>query len=123
MFGEVVLPFESFFALVALEWSFHSMCLRVALQMNRLSASVIALVTFEWFLSCVHPHHVNFQTTRFNARIIARCAPLWFFTRVSLVVLNQVTRCYGFIFTLIASESFFPGVLLDMRFEVGSLFA
>ena len=99
------------------EWSFHRMCLRVALQMNQLSASVIAQVTFEWLLSCVHPHHVSFQIAKLNARIIARGAPLWLFTGVRLLVLNQIARCYGFIFTLIALVQFFPGVLLDMSFE------
>ena len=83
---EANFPFESFIALAANEWSLHGMRLYVALQITILGASVVALVTFEWFLSCVHSHHVNFQTTRFNARIIARFAPLWFFSRVRSLV-------------------------------------
>ena len=83
---EAIFPFESFIALVANEWSLHGMRLYVALQMTSCSASVVALVTFERLLSCVHPHHVNFQITRSNARILARCTPMWLFTSVSLVV-------------------------------------
>ena len=101
---EVPLQGKSFITSVALEESLLRVRLHVPLQMTRLSASIIALVTFEWFLSCVHPHHVNFQIARLNARILARCAPMWLFTRVSPLVLNQMVRCYGFIFTLLASE-------------------
>ena len=56
-------PFESFIALVALEWSPHGMRLLVSSQMTRIDASVIALVTFEWFFAGVLSHNMNFQFT------------------------------------------------------------
>ena len=123
MFWELLFPFESFIALVAREWSLHGMPLHVPLQITILSGSVIALVTFEWLLSCVHPHHVNFQLTRLNACIIAWGAPLWLFSRVCSLVGLQLAWCYCFIFALIALVLFFLGVLLDMVFECGCLVA
>ena len=117
---EANFPFESFIPLVANEWSLHGMRLYVALQITILGASVIALVTFEWFLSCVHPHHVSFQIARLNARIIARCASVWLFTRVRLLVRLQLACFCCLIFTLIALVELFPGVHLDMLFEAGS---
>ena len=91
MFCKGRFPFVSFITLVAFEWSLHGMRLHVSLQSIRSSASVVALVTFEWFLLCVHPHHMSFQIARSNARILARGAPLWLFSRVcSLVVLQVV---------------------------------
>ena len=62
----------------------------VPLQITRSRASVVALVTFERFLSGVFPHHVNFQFRSFDARILAYCAPMWLFTRVRLLVRLQV---------------------------------
>ena len=41
-------------------------------------------------------------------------------SRVRLLVCLQVACICCFIFTLIALVQFFPGVLLDMSFEVGS---
>ena len=63
--------FERFITLVALEWSLPRVRPHVPLQSTRLIASIVALVTFERLLSCVLPHHVNFQSISFNARIIA----------------------------------------------------
>ena len=71
MFSKVSLIFESFAAMVALEWSLTRVRPYVLLQMTRSSASVVALVTFERLLSCVLPHHVNFQLRSCNARKIA----------------------------------------------------
>ena len=101
---EALLMFKRFIASVALERFLPSVLPRVLVQITRRGTSIVALVTFERLFSCVHPHQVFFQMGSCDARILARCATLWLFTRVSLVVLNQVTRCYGFIFTLIASE-------------------
>ena len=81
--------FESLIALVALEWSLHSMLPHVPLKITRSRASVVALITFERLFSCVL-HHVNFQFRSFNARILAHCASMWLFTRVRLLVLLQV---------------------------------
>ena len=71
MFYKILLMFVSLAALAAPEWSRPSVRLHVLLQIARRSTSVVALVTFERLLSCVHPHHMNFQTTRSSARIIA----------------------------------------------------
>ena len=123
MFLERSLVCVSLVALFALEWSLPSVLPHVPLQMTRSSASVVALVTFERLLSCVLPHHVNFQFRSFNARIITKCAPVRLFTRVGLLVHLQVACLCCFIFTLIAMVIFFLSVLLDMRFEVNSLVA
>ena len=60
MFYKIFLLFVGFAAFVALEWSFPSVRPHVSLQIIRSSASVLALVTFEWLLSCVLPHHMDF---------------------------------------------------------------
>ena len=80
---------KSIVALVALEWFLPRMRLHVLLQSPRSSASVVALVTFEWFFSGVLPHHVNFQISSSIARKLARCASVWLFTRVRLLVPSQ----------------------------------
>ena len=90
MFGEANFPFKSVIALVALEWSFPSVRPHVCLQMIRSSASVVALVTFERLLSRVHHHHMNFQITSLNARVLACCASVWLFARVRPLVRHQV---------------------------------
>ena len=71
MFYKIPFLLVSFAALVALEWSLPRVRPRVPLQITRRSASIVALVTFERLLSCVHPHHVSFQIARLNAGIIA----------------------------------------------------
>ena len=71
MFYKILLMFVSLVALAAPEWSRPSVLLHVLLQIARRSTSVVALVTFERLLSCVHPHHMNFQTIRSSARILA----------------------------------------------------
>ena len=90
MFCEFRLPFVSFLALVALEWSRHHVLSHVAFQIARSGASKIAQVTLERPLSCVLLHHVNFQLTSSDARILAPCAYLWLFTRVRHLVGLQV---------------------------------
>ena len=87
---EFLLRFVSFLALVALEWSRHHVRSRVGFQMARLGGCVVALITFERPFSCVLPHHVKFQVTSCDARKLARCASLWFFTRVRRLVPLQV---------------------------------
>ena len=90
MLFESSLVCVSLVALIALEWSLPSVLPHVLLQITRRSASVVALVTFERPFPCVHRHHVNFQITSLNARILARCASLWLLTRVRLLVDLQV---------------------------------
>ena len=60
MFRQTSLVLVSFAALVALERLLPRVRPNVALQMTRLSESVVALVALEWFFSCVVFHHVNF---------------------------------------------------------------
>ena len=88
---EAALLFERFITFVALKWFFPSVLLLVFLQSARSSASIVALVTFERLLSCVHRHHVNFQFASLNARILACCTSVWLFTRVHPLVLLQVS--------------------------------
>ena len=71
MFCKISFLLVSFAALVALEWSLPRVRPHVPLQSIRNSASVVALVTFERLLSCVHTHNMSFQITSINARIIA----------------------------------------------------
>ena len=71
MFYKILLLFVGFAALVALEWSLPRVLPHVLLQITRSSASIVALLTFERFLSCVHPHNVNFQITSCDTRILA----------------------------------------------------
>ena len=123
MFYKTLLMFKDFAALVALEWSFPRVRPHVPLQSTRFSASIVALVTFQRLLSCVHPHHVSFQIARLNARILARGAVLWLFTRVRHLVRLQVACFCCFVITLIAMIQLFPGVPLDVPFEVISLVA
>ena len=123
--------FVCFLALVALEWSLHHVRRRVGFQIARLGGSKVALVTtersfscvllhhvnfqiarlgagkvalvtFEWSFSCMLSHHVVFQLISCNARILARCASLWLFTGVRLLVSLQVAWLCCFIFALIA---------------------
>ena len=71
MFRKISFLLVSFAALVALEWSFPSVLPHVPLQMARLRANIVALVTFERLFSVVLCHHVNFQITRFSASKVA----------------------------------------------------
>ena len=107
-------------AFVALEWSLTSVRPLVTLQITRLSGCIVALVTLERLLFCMLSHYVEFQLTSCDARILARCASLWLFTRVRLLVRRQLACFCCFIFTLIAIVQFLPSVLLDMHFESGS---
>ena len=118
MFYKTFLSFVGLAALVALEWSLPRVRPHVPLQSGRLSASVVALVTFERLLSCMLKHCVEFQISSCDARIIASYASVWLFTRVRLLVPLQRACFCCFIFTLIAIIQFFPGVHLDMPFEV-----
>ena len=42
----------------------------VASQVTRVYASIIALVTFEWLVSSMHPHYVLFHITSVNFRML-----------------------------------------------------
>ena len=90
MFYKILLMFVGIAAMVAIEWSLPGVLPHVALQSIRSGASIVALITFERFFSGVLPHHVNFQITSRNARILARCASVWLFTRVNPLVPLQV---------------------------------
>ena len=123
MFCEGLFPFESFFALVTIEWSFWSVFPHMSLQSIRISTSVVTLVTFERLFSRVLSHCVKFQFCNCNAWILAACASVWLFTRVRLLVPLQVAWFCCFVFTLVAIVKFLPNVLLNMRFEGGRLVA
>ena len=83
------LHFVSLGALVALEGSLPSVRPHVLVQITRSGANIVALVTFERLFSGVFYHHVNFQITSCNARILARCASVWLFSRVRPLVSLQ----------------------------------
>ena len=80
----------SLIALITLEQSLHSVYSHVLLQSIRSSASIVTLVTFERLFSRVLSHRVNFQFYSGNARVLARCASVWLFSRVRLLVPLQV---------------------------------
>ena len=90
MFRQVSLVRVWFAASVALERLLPRVRPHVALQITRLSESIIALVTLEWLFSCVDPHHVNFQLTSFNAGILASCASVRLFPGVGPFVVLQI---------------------------------
>ena len=102
MFCKISLIFVSLAALVALEWSLPRMRPHVALQITRISASIVALVTLERLFSGVLCHHVNLQITNCNARILARCASVWLFFRVRPLVSLQRAWFCCFVIALIA---------------------
>ena len=87
---EIAFMCESFAAFVALERPLPRVRPHVALNITRLSESVVALVALEWFLSCVVFHHVNFQLTSCNAGKLAHCASVRLFPRVGSFVALQV---------------------------------
>ena len=90
MLCEQVLLCVSFAAFVALERLQPRVRHHVALQMTRLNASIIALVTLERLFSCVVPHYVLFQMTTCNAGKLASCASVRLFPRVGSFVRLQV---------------------------------
>ena len=90
MFCKTVLIGIHLAAFVALEWSLTSVLSRVPLQITRLGGCIVALVTLERLLFCVLSHYVEFQVTSSDARILARCASMWLFTRVRLLVSLQI---------------------------------
>ena len=114
---EILLMLERFIASVALERFLPSVLSRVLVQITRRGTSIIALVTFERLLSCMISHHVTFQCSSCDARIVAHRASVRLFSSVRLLVLIQAGYIYCFIFTLIAMMPLFPGVLLDVPFE------
>ena len=90
MVRQVSLVCVCFAASVALERLLPRVRPHVALQITRLSESIIALVTLERLFSCVHPHHVIFQLTSCNAGKLARCAYVRLFPRVGPFVHLQM---------------------------------
>ena len=107
---ELGIPFEIFTAFVTLE-SFHPRVRpRVALQITRRNASEVALVTLEWLLPCVVPHHVNFQITSCNAGKLASCASVRLFPRVGPLVLLQSAWINCSIIALVAFVWFLSSV-------------
>ena len=118
MFCKIFLSSVSLSALVALEWFLSSVCLHVPLQINRRSASVVALVAFARLFFSMLPHHMNFQFRSFNAGKLTCCAPIRLFSRVSPLVQLQVACFCCFVIALIAMVMFFPGVHLLVRLQV-----
>ena len=90
MLCEQVLLSVTFAAFVALERLQPRVRHHVALQMTRLSKSIIALVTLERLFCCVHPHHVHFQISSNNAGNPASCASVRLFPRVGPFVILQI---------------------------------
>ena len=113
MFRQTSLVLVSFAASVALERLRPHVGPRVTLQLTRRNASVIALVTLEWFFACVHPHHVIFQLTSCNEGKLASCASMRLFPRVGPFVILQITRLSTSIIALVTLERFFSCVLHD----------
>ena len=90
MLCEQVLSCVSFAAFVARERPLPRVRPHVLLQITRLNASIIALVTLEWVFSSVVPLHVSFQMTSCNAGKLTRCASVRLFPRVGSFVLLQI---------------------------------
>ena len=79
MLQKRLVPFESCTALVAVERSQSIVLSHVLLQITRRSASIIALIAFVRFFSCMVPHHVEFQLGGSNAGKLANSASVRFF--------------------------------------------
>ena len=90
MVRQVSLVRVCFAALVALERLLPRVRPNVLLQVTIRSTSENALVTLEWLLPCVDPHHVHFQLPSLNAGKLARCASVWLFSRVGSFVSLQM---------------------------------
>ena len=65
LWGQVLLR-VSFAAFVGLERLHPRVLHHVAIQVTRVYASIIALVTLGWLFSSMHPHHMLFQITSCN---------------------------------------------------------
>ena len=91
MLCEQVLSCVGFTAFVALERLLPRVRHHVLLQMTRLSASIVALVTLEMLFSCVLRNNVNFQHLSCNAGKLASCASVWLFPRGVYFVLLHIT--------------------------------
>ena len=76
LWGQVLLR-VSFAAFVALERLHPRVLHHVAIQVTRVYASIIALVTLGWLFSSMHPHHMLFQITSCNAGKLTSCAYMW----------------------------------------------
>ena len=110
MFRHLIFPCEICVALAALERPLPCVRLHVALKMRSCHTIVVALVTFEWLLSCMLPHHVNFQMISCNAGILAYCASVRLFPRVGPLVLLQTAWIKWEVVTLAASMWYFTRV-------------
>ena len=102
MLCEPVLSCVSFTAFVALESLLPRVRHYVLLQMTRLSASIVALVTLEMLFSCVLRNNVNFQHLSCNAGKLASCASVRLFPRVGSFVILQTARPSCSIIALVA---------------------
>ena len=89
MLCEQVLSCVGFTAFVALERLLPRVRHHVLLQITRLSASIVALVTLERRFSCVLRHNVNFQHLSCNAGKLLG-ASVWLFLRGVYFVLLQI---------------------------------
>ena len=136
---EVSFPFESSITLVALERIFPSVCPHVSLQRRWLSTSIVALVTLvRFFFSMLFVWSFNTNVvTLEKLHIVQLCC---FSPECVLLCLLKVLDClvlYSHLLQWKVSFSskcvllcffklldwVFPGVLLDMRFEVRGMFA
>ena len=109
MFCEVNLMLVSFAASVLPRVRPH-----VAVQITRMSASIIALVTLERLFSCVIPHHMLFQITSCNAGKLARCASVRLFPRMGSFVLLQIAWFNCSIIAQVAFVWFLSSVFLNV---------
>ena len=116
---EIAFLRECFAAFVARERPLPTVRPYVALQITRLSESIIALVTFEWFFSCVDFHHMNFQLTGLNEWRLAHCASVRLFPRVGPFVLLQIAWSNWSIITLVAVMWFLSSVFPNVHSEMG----
>ena len=116
---EIAFLRECFAAFVARERPLPTVRPYVALQITRLSESIIALVTFEWFFSCVVFHHMNFQLSSLNEWRLAHCASVRLFPRVGPFVLLQIAWSNWSIITLVAVMWFLSSVFPNVHSEMG----
>ena len=111
MLQQILLPFETCIALVALERSESIVLSHMLLQITGGSTNIIALVAFVRFFSCMVPPYVFFQSRSCSAGKFACCASVRFFPRMSPWVHPQTAWVSRWIFTLVAAIWLFFNML------------
>ena len=114
-------PFESFIAIVALEYLLPSVNNHVPFQVIRYNAGVVALVTLVGCFSCMLSHHMYFQAFLCWTGVLTHRANVSFFSRMNPCMSCQISRISRFVFTLVTAVWFFSAVFQHVRSQMSTL--